>query len=48
MTSTKPFLTVVVTTYNRGDLLEEALHSVVSQDFTDYELFIIDDASQDW
>lgn len=47
MTQTPPYLTVAVTTYMRPDLLLDALGSVIRQNFTDYELIIVDDASPD-
>lgn len=42
-----PFFTVVITTYNRADLLVKAIESVLNQTFTGYELIIVDDASPD-
>ena len=42
-----PYFTVVITTYQRPTLLMEAAKSVLAQDFTDYELLIVDDASPD-
>ncbi len=42
-----PFFTIVLTTYNRKDLLSRAIGSVVKQTFNDFELIIIDDASTD-
>ena len=47
MTQTPPYLTVAVTTYKRPDLLLGALGSVIRQNFTDYELLVVDDASPD-
>ena len=41
------FFTVAITTYNRADLLGRAIQSVLAQNFTDYELLIVDDASSD-
>lgn len=42
-----PFFTIGITTYNRQDLVIGAIESVLEQNFTDYELYIIDDASTD-
>ncbi|MDP3900889.1 MAG: glycosyltransferase [bacterium] len=42
-----PNVSVIITTYRRPELLEEAIRSVLSQTFTDFELVIVDDASLD-
>jgi len=42
-----PLVTVVIPTYNRMPLLLEAIHSVVAQNYTNWELFIADDGSTD-
>ena len=42
-----PLISVVVPTYNRAHLLGEALDSVFSQSFKDYEVIVIDDGSTD-
>lgn len=42
-----PIVSVVITTYNREKLLTEAIESVLTQKFTNWELIIIDDASTD-
>ncbi|MFN5794283.1 MAG: glycosyltransferase family 2 protein [Bacteroidota bacterium] len=42
-----PFFTVIIPTYNRADLIEVAINSVLQQSFTDFEIIVIDDASQD-
>lgn len=48
MSTTKPpRVTVVVPTYNRGPILRETIDSVLAQDFTDFELLVIDDGSTD-
>lgn len=41
-----PKITCVLTSYNRDTLLEQAIQSVLSQSFADYELFIMDDDSE--
>lgn len=38
-----PFFSVVITTYKRPDFLKRALESVVRQDFSDFEIWVIDD-----
>lgn len=45
--SGNPLVSVILPTYNRGDFIERALDSVFTQTFTDYELIIVDDGSND-
>jgi len=42
-----PFFSVVIPAYNRREMLLRAVESVLSQDFNDYELIIVDDGSTD-
>lgn len=42
-----PRVTVLMTLYNKGPYVEEALRSVLAQTFTDFELLVVDDASTD-
>ncbi len=42
-----PTITVITPTYNRADLVREAIDSVLQQTFTDFELIVIDDGSTD-
>lgn len=42
-----PKISVVLPTYNQANYLPEALDSILSQDFQDYELIIINDGSTD-
>jgi glycosyltransferase involved in cell wall biosynthesis len=43
----EPKISVCIPTYNRANLLKQAIESVLSQTFTDFELLISDNASQD-
>lgn len=43
----KPKLSVILTSYNHGKYLREAINSVLNQTFADFELIIWDDASND-
>src|SRR3954464_9630197 len=38
---------VIVPTYNRGGYLQEAIASILSQDYHDFELVVADNASTD-
>jgi len=42
-----PLFSVVIPAYNRKEMLLRAIESVLSQDFTDFELSVIDDGSTD-
>lgn len=42
-----PLVSVIITTYNRCDLVAEAIESVWKQDFNDYEIIVVDDGSSD-
>jgi glycosyltransferase involved in cell wall biosynthesis len=42
-----PLVSVLIPTYNRANYLPEALHSVLTQTFTDFEVLIVDDGSTD-
>ena len=43
----KPIISILLCTYNRAAFLREAIESVLTQSFTDWELLILDDASTD-
>ena len=45
--SNKPLVSVIIPTYNRGWIVGEAIDSVLVQDFSDYELIVVDDGSDD-
>jgi teichuronic acid biosynthesis glycosyltransferase TuaG len=40
-----PLVSVIVTTYNRKDLLSETLNSILNQTFQDFEIIVIDNFS---
>lgn len=42
-----PLFSIIIPTFNRSDLLVEALDSVRRQPFQDYELIVVDDGSTD-
>jgi teichuronic acid biosynthesis glycosyltransferase TuaG len=42
-----PKISIVMPTYNQGDLLRRAIKSVLSQDFSDWELLVINNYSTD-
>jgi glycosyltransferase involved in cell wall biosynthesis len=42
-----PIVSVLITVYNREKYVAAAIESVLAQAFTDYELIIVDDGSQD-
>ena len=45
--SKTPLVSVIIPTYNRGWVVQEAIESVLDQDFRDYELIVVDDGSND-
>jgi glycosyltransferase involved in cell wall biosynthesis len=44
---TPPTVSILMPTCNRRDMLEEAVASVLAQDYTDYEIIIVDNCSTD-
>jgi len=49
MSTTRPpvKVSVLITLYNKGPFVEEAVHSILANSFTDFELLVVDDASTD-
>lgn len=43
----QPRISVIVPTYNRADLLSQAMASVLGQSYGDFELLVVDDGSTD-
>ena len=42
-----PFFSVIIPTYNRSAQLITAIHSILSQNFRDFEVIVVDDGSTD-
>lgn len=42
-----PRVSIIISTYNRAQLIGKAIASVFQQTYTDWELFVVDDASTD-
>jgi glycosyltransferase involved in cell wall biosynthesis len=47
MQENNPFISVVVPTYNRGNLISKTLHSLQAQEYDNYEIIVVDDGSTD-
>lgn len=45
--NSKSLVSVIITTYNRKDMLKEAIDSVLRQDYSNIELIVTDNASED-
>jgi len=42
-----PFFSIIIPTYNRSKIIDNTIQSVINQQFTDWELIIIDDGGND-
>jgi len=47
MQDINPYFSVVIPMYNRARFIARALNSCLSQDFTDFEIIVVDDGSSD-
>ncbi len=47
MSMKKPLVSVIVTTFNRCEMLAETMQSILEQTFLDFELIIVDNMSED-
>ncbi|WKN33486.1 glycosyltransferase family A protein [Porifericola rhodea] len=45
--SVKPYVSIVLPLYNRADLVEATLYSIIQQTYVHWEVIVIDDGSQD-
>ncbi|SVC85156.1 uncharacterized protein METZ01_LOCUS338010, partial [marine metagenome] len=43
----EPFVDVIMPNYNKGDFLNESINSVLNQEYKNWNLFIVDNSSED-
>jgi glycosyltransferase involved in cell wall biosynthesis len=43
----RPYFSVIIPTFNRGNIISRTIESVIKQSFVDWELIIVDDGSTD-
>ncbi len=43
----KPFFSIIISTYNRAHIIKRPIDSILAQTFSDWELIIVDDGSTD-
>ena len=43
----KPLVSVIIPTYNRADMIKRAINSVYNQTYDNFEIIVVDDASND-
>jgi cellulose synthase/poly-beta-1,6-N-acetylglucosamine synthase-like glycosyltransferase len=43
----RPFVSVVIPTYNRAEIQKMTLKAIMNQDYPDYEFIVVDDGSTD-
>lgn len=42
-----PYFSIIIPSFNRAQILDNAINSILLQSFTDYEIIIVDDGSKD-
>ncbi len=47
MENNNVFVSIVIPTYNRAELLKKTLHSFLAQTFTEFEIIVVDDGGKD-
>ncbi len=46
-TESSPFVSIILTTYNRASIVTKAINSILNQTYKNFELIIVDDCSSD-